>query len=303
MHFPIKSAVVNPANAYEFTFQYDGDGGKTDLHEVLEVNAITYGTPALDGTLAGWGEATPILAHGADIKRDISEKAWRPWEQEKEVTKGLAEVRLMWDDQYLYLLVRDRNKDWAPKASLAHRNDDALFGSGDMEHTYIGSIYPSLPGAGHCLQLGLGLGLRKQLLPADPAVPDKMIVQADTDYEYDLWQTPEGKNEIWRSQAPTLGFFNFLPRCMPQGYNGIPEGAKTFIKRDGLDTIYQAAIPRADMPQFAPQPGKVVKITFALPGSGIYFGANRSRTRMNSLTLLPTWVATPSNDIRWGFVK
>jgi len=303
LQLPIKSAVVNPANAYTFTFHFAGADGTADLRDVLEVNTLAYGTPALDGSQTGWEKAVPVLVHGADLKRDLSETAWRPWEQEKDVTKGLAEVRFMWDERNIYLCVRDRNADWTPKATLAHRNDDALFGKDDMAHTYIGNIWDSLPGSGHCLQLAFNLGQRTQLLPNYPAVPAKMIVQADTDYEYDIWKTLEGRDEIFRSAAPNLTFLNFLPRCEPQGYNGIPDGARVKITREGIDTTYQIAIPRADMPQLVPQAAKGLKLTFALPGSGIFFGTGRSRTRLNALTLLPTWSPTPSNDIRWGFTK
>jgi hypothetical protein len=299
--FPILAASASPANGYEFTFNFAGDDGKAELREVLEVHTIAYGTPSVDGSMEGWRTSTAVLAHGAKVSRDISEKAWRPWEKEPEVTKGRAEVRFMWDDRYFYVSVRDRNKDWTPKASLAHRDDDRLFGTGDMAHTYVKSIYDSLPGAGHCLQIGIGLGLREKLLPPDPLVPKKMIVQADTDYEYDIWKVPEGRDEIWRGAAPYLGFCNFLPRCMPEGYDGVPRGASVIVQRRGIDTIYQAAIPLSDMPELAPRPGKTVRMTFALPGSGIFFGAGRSRTRFNALTLLPTWTATPSNDLRWGF--
>ncbi len=303
LHFPIKTATVNPANAYEFAFVFEGIDGMAELREVLAVNAITFGTPTLDGTTTGWEKATPVITHGSDLKRDMSERAWRPWEQEKDVTNGLAEFRFMWDEKNVYMMVRDRNKDWTPKATLASRNENLLFGKDDMAQTYIGDIFQSLPGSGHCLQLAIALGERRKMLLPQTNVPDKMIVQADTDYEYDIWKTTDGKDEIWRSATPTLGLFNFLPRCMPQGYNGVPAGAKVAIKRDGIDTIYQIAIPLTDMPELAPQAGKSFKMTFALPGSGIFFGTGRSRTRMNSLTLLPTWSSSPSNDIRWGFTK
>jgi hypothetical protein len=130
-----------------------------------------------------------------------------------------------------------------------------------------------------------------------------MLADDDTDYEYAFWGAPDGGLELWRNSKPGVQLFNFLPRCMPAGYDGVPKGAKGVVKRDGNDTIYELAIPLADMPELRPAAGNTVNLTFALPGSGVQFGAGRSRTRSNGLTLKPTWQPSPSCEIRWGFVE
>lgn len=299
---PIQSADVNPANAYEFAYKFAGNDGGAELTEVLHANVLAYGHPTIDGSLADWTDVPPVIVFGEALQRDMTERAWKPWEQEKEVSKGLAEVRFKWDEQNLYIAVRDRNKDWQAKPRLSARDDDSYFGKDDMAQTYIKGIYEALPFSGHCVQLGIGLGLHKAGLAPMTNVPARMVADDDTDYEYAFWGAPDG-GEIWRNSQPGMQLFNFLPRCMPQGYSGVPKGATTVVKRDGDDTIYEVAIPLADMPELQPAPGKIIKLTFALPGSGIKFGLGRSRTRSNGLTLKNTWEADPSCDIRWGFVK
>ncbi len=300
---PIAGATVNPANAYEFTYAFKGDAGSATLKEVLHVNTLTKGTPTIDGDLSDWNDAVPVITFGQDLKRDLAERAWRPWEQEKDVTKGLTEVRLKWDATNLYIAVRDRNKDWSTKPRLSTRKDDDYFGTGDMAHTYVKDMWDALPFTGSCVQVGIGLGLHKAGFGPATTAPARMLADDDTDYEYDFWGAPDGGLEIWRSSKPGTELFNFLPRCMPVGYDGVPKGAKGVVKRVGNDTVYEVAIPLADMPELHPAAGGTIHLTFALPGSGVQFGAGRSRTRSNGLTLKPTWQPTPSNDIAWGFVE
>jgi hypothetical protein len=156
---PIATATANPANAYEFTYAFTSNAGSVTLKEVLHVNTITKGTPTLDGNLDDWSDAMPVITFGRNLKRDLAERAWRPWEQEKDVTVGLTEVRFKWDAANLYIAVRDRNKDWKPKPRLSTRKDDDYFGTGDMAHTYVKNMWDALPYTDHCVQLGLGLGL------------------------------------------------------------------------------------------------------------------------------------------------
>ena len=299
---PIVNVKVNPANAYQFTYQFESNDGKAVLTEVLHANVVQYGHPTIDGNLDDWAQVPPVIAFGQSLQREMTERAWKPWEEEREVTKGLAELRLQWDEQYLYIAVRERNKDWAARPRLSTRDDNSYFGKDDMSHTYIKGIYEALPYSGHGVQVGIGLGLHQAGLGAMPEVPVRMIADDDVDYEYAFWGAPDG-GELWRSSKPGMQLFNFLPRCMPQGYDGVPKNARVVVTRDGDDTCYEVAIPLADMPELQPAPGKVIKFTFALPASGIKFGLGRSRTRSNGLTLKPTWEGHPSCEIRWGFVQ
>jgi hypothetical protein len=304
VQFNIKSVEVNPANAYDVKLSYTGTDGTAEIADVLHVNTIIYGTPTLDGTLATWQNAIPVISYGQNAKRSFVEAAWKPWEKDVEITKGMAETRFMYDDKFLYIAVRERNKDWVAKPRLSNRDESSYYGKDDMAHTYIRGNDDTAPYSGNCVQVGIGLDLHKHPLAPYTKVPAKMIAIDDTDYEYAFWGTPDGGTEIWRSSNPTMLPFNFLPRCTPEGYNGVPKGTQSATKRDGNDTIYQVAIPLTDMPELTPTNGKIIHIAYCLPGSSIQAGAGRSRTRFNGLTLKASWNWDKySNDLRWGFVK
>ena len=210
----------------------------------------------------------------------------------------------MWDEKFFYIAVRERNKDWAPKPRISTRDESTYYGTGDMAHTYIKGNDDAAPFTGSCVQVGIGLGLHRRGLPAYDVVPKTMLAVDDTDYEYAFWGAPDGGVETWRSYTPDMMPCNFLPRSMPVGYNGVPQGVKSAMKRVGMDTVYEVAIPLADMKELTPAAGKVINIAIALPGSSIQYGMERSRVRYNTLTLHPTWKwDNCSNDIRWGFIK
>jgi len=300
---PINWVKPHPANAYPFTFRFEGAGSKAEWTEELHANTIAYGSPSIDGNLADWAGAVPVTLRSPEVDYNLAEAAWRPWETRRDVARGMAEARFQWDERCLYLAVRERNHDWRPKPRLSTRKDDAYFGAGDLAHVCTKDPTDALPFTRDCLQLALRFAERRTRLPAHGVVPPRMIAADDTDYEYALWGTTDGGTEVWRSAAPDLGFFHFLPRCIPEGYDGVPKGAQAVVRRFGDDTIYEAAIPWADMAGLRPEPGKVINLALALPGTGLELGAGRSRPRSNALTLRPTWAGRLSNDIRWGFIK
>jgi hypothetical protein len=305
--WPIVSATANDANAYEFTFTFTFLGAdpvkKTiaaSWTEVLHANVIRKGTPKIDGDLADWADVPGVIVHSADLKRDLTAAAWKPWEAETETPTGLAEIKFKYDDEFIYIAVRERNKAWTPRNRLSVRDDDSYFGTDDLAHTYVKGFADALPYMGHVLQVGFNLGL-PGVLPADPAIPVRMVAREDTDYEYAFWLGTDGQPEVWRSQAPGMWPFNFLPRCMPAGYDGVPKGANVVVKRVGDDTIYEIALPLSDMKELKPKAGDAIRIAVSLPGIKVFTGMNRSRCTSNGLTFKPTWERSPSNDIWWGF--
>jgi len=300
---PINWAKAHPANAYPFTFRFESTAGKALWTEELRVCVIPYGSPSIDGSLTDWGDTPPVLLRAPEVEFSLAEAAWRPWETRRDVARGMAEVRLMWDERHLYLAVRARNRDWRPKPPLSARKDDAYFGTGGLAHTYVKDPADTLPFTGDCVQLGLRFLPFRTRLPAAGVVPPRMVAEDDTDFEYALWGTPDGGAELWRSGAPNLGFFHFFPRCVPEGYDGVPKGARAAVRRVGDDTVYEAAIPLADLAGLVPAPGKTINLALALPSLGLELGAGRSRPRTNALTLRPAWSPRLSADIRWGFIK
>jgi len=301
LSIPIIWGQPNDANIYPFTFKFESPMGNFEQQMDLHALTITRGTAKIDGKLDEWARAIPFYWTAPDVELDRTGVVWRPFERHSDLAKGLAEVRLMWDDRFLYLAVRNRNKDWKPKPWLSRRNDDAYFGTGPLAHTYLRSPLDALPFVGDCLQVGLRFRAVRLKLPPYGLAPEAMLAVEDTDYEYALWGTPDGQAEVWRSNSPTLPLVNFLPRCVPAGYDGRPRGARAVVRRAGSGTIYEAALPLADMPGLRPAPGKTVFITLALPGSGLALW--RSRCRSNPLSLKPTWRCGPSNDVAWGFLQ
>jgi hypothetical protein len=301
LRFKIASARPNAGNAYLFGYRFTGPDGGAQLDETIHAAVIAHGTPRLDGQLASWSGAMAVTVFGGPNAPRLRQRAWRPWEQNADVAAGMAEVRIMYDDKFLYVAARERNRNWRPKPRLTTRDDDALFGKGETAQTYIGDAYAAVAGRGSCLQLLLGLGLHQRGLPEASWAPARMLADDDTDYEYDIWGAPDGSSELARTMAPQLGFFNFLPRCEPVGYNPVPAGATALVRRAGDDVIYQAAIPLTDIEGIAARPGATVKLGFRLPGTGIDEGEGRSPTRANSLSALPTWEASASNELVWGF--
>jgi hypothetical protein len=297
----VARAKANPANAYPFGVRFDSEAGSAELTEVLHVNAIARGTPAIDGDLADWDRVLPVIVHAKDLARDATEAAWRPWEKESEAEAGLAEVRFMYDDRMFYAAVRERTNDYEPKPRLSvDPEQNHCFGTGDLAHTYVAQFQPTAPYVGHCLQLGFDVTDFRVLPPLD-TVPERMVAEEDTDYEYAFWGTPDGGGEVWRSVTPRLKFCHFLPRCFPAGYDGVPAGARVAVRRIESDTVYELAIPLADMPELRPEPGTQIHIAMRLPASKIELGFGRSRTRSNGLSMLPRWEVHASNEIRWAF--
>lgn len=300
---PVKVVQASAGNAYAFTVKFDSDAGSAALTEVLHVNNIKAGTPVIDGSLSEWAKSIPVLIYGTDLKKDATTAAWKPWEKETDIKAGMAEVRFMYDSSNFYIAVRDRSQKYSPKERLSiDPVQQACFGVDDMAHTYIKGIEPTAPYTGNIVQIGFDV-TNFRTLPAMANVPERMLAMEDTDYEYAIWGTPDGGNEIWRSVTPNMKFFHFLPRCMPAGYDGVPKGAKAVVKRVGNDTIYEISIPLSDMPEMIATPGKEIKIAMRLPAGKIEMGFGRSATRSNGLTLLPRWEVHASNDVRWGFGK
>ena len=300
LSIPIIWAKANEANIYPFTFKFESPAGEFERQMNLHAFTIAHGRPTIDAKLDDWAAAVPVYLTAPGVELDLTDIVWRPFERHREVAKGLAEVKMMWDERHLYLAIRNRNRHWKPKPPLSQRNDDAYFGTGPLAHTYVKPPTDALPYEGDCVQLGVRFRTLRLKLPPYGLAPEAMLAVEDTDYEYALWGTPDGGAEVWRSNSPTLPLVNFFPRCMPQGYRGRPRGAKAAVRRLGDDTLYELALPLSDMPGLRPMPGKTVFITLALPGSGLALWRDRCRT--NPLTLKPTWRCGPSNDVRWGFV-
>lgn len=316
--FALTKATPDALNAYPAEVTFKGPDGKATLAEVLQANVIVAGTPKVDGKLDDWSAVPVVRGTLGNAGPDMTVKLWKPWEQQAEAKKGLAEFRVMRDDKFLYVAIRERNAEWKPVPRLSTRDDDKFFGNTPITaHTYWSKNFgipepgdQSLPYYGNMAQIaiGLGLGSAAHKLPEPKNCPPGILAMPDTDYEYAVWGAPDGGAEVWRNYAAGQNWVrHFAPHTVPKGsYDGVPKGFQAVVRQDGADVIYEIALPLADMPLLKPgmlAAGKTVCLTFKLPGSNVLFGTGKSATRPNGMSTLPRWERSPSNTIRWGIAK
>lgn len=315
--FAITQATPAKSNMYAVKAAFNSEAGKANLEEMLSANVIVKGTPTLDGDLADWAKVPAVTVVTGAGASNSTLRAWRPWEEQKDIRNGLAEFRVMTDANYLYISVRERNPGWRPKPRLSTRNDEKYFGdTPGTKHTYRNNNWSpnspdpteALPFSGNCLQIGIGLGLGGEVhkIPDPTNIPMEMEALPTNDYEYAVWGAPDGESEIWRSAYPGGPRVHFYPRILPRDkYDGVPAGAKAIVKKVGSDVIYEIALPLKDMKALTPEmlaPGKSINLTFRLGGTNVVFGSGKSATRDGGLALLPHWLPGPTNTISWGVV-
>ena len=135
-------------------------------------------------------------------------------------------------------------------------------------------------------------------------VPWGFHAMPDTDYEYSAYACTDGKSELWRILAPGVPRGHYAPRQprarVDQG--AVPKGQHV-VKRGGTITIYEVAIPWAELNKWKPQAGQTFGFTFRIgndKGPALDFGADKGATKTNGLTLHPYWLAKPSCGVRWA---
>lgn len=106
--FEIASAAPNAANAYPFRFDFASDAGDANYAEALNVAIAKKATMAIDGRLDKWKDIPGIVISATKSKTDVTELMRRPWLkiQEEDPNGTHAEVKLAWDDNYLYVCAR-----------------------------------------------------------------------------------------------------------------------------------------------------------------------------------------------------
>ncbi|MFW6107060.1 MAG: hypothetical protein ACOC8A_00065 [bacterium] len=157
LSFPIAEATPAESNNYPFRFAFASDAGDAQWSETLHAAVAVRGSRKVDGDLADW-EGVPgitVVAGKEEIDPDLlAKRPWTRW-REKEPDGTYGEVKLAWDDEFVY--VAARVNDPTPqfhKLMLEGRNDDAFFHSAESDiepkyasvrHTHPGFSFAEVP--------------------------------------------------------------------------------------------------------------------------------------------------------------
>ena len=74
------------------------------------------------------------------------------------------------------------------------------------------------------------------------------------------------------------------------------------VRREGTVTVYELAIPWTELKHWVPRRGSEFGFTFVVrnnDGPHLFYGADKSATKTNGLSLHPYWTAKPSCTVRW----
>jgi len=124
------NATPLPGNAYPCTFKFESDAGNAEYAEVLHVTAAPKAKITIDGNLDDWKDVPGVTVIAGPVKADRTELYRRPWLDLKDQLPdgSFAEFKLAWDEDYLYVAARVRDK--TPDASgprLEGRDENAYF--------------------------------------------------------------------------------------------------------------------------------------------------------------------------------
>jgi hypothetical protein len=337
---PLDRAELSPANSYPFGFEFSSSAGNASYSESLSAAVVPRGAKQIDGKLDDWADVPGITVIGSGDKMDISEQLRRPWiEVQKDHPQATTgELKLAWDDDYLYLGARvsdPTNEEAAFRFS--ERDENSYFHSaasdsispykefieeyrkktGDPQRSFaeVPFVYRRSPEAGipfrrDRLQFAFDVCPGWHDMQPVASVADGFHAVPDTDYEYSLYWVDDNRNgsaELWRYLAPGVPRINDWPRQLRgKVTTGPVSGAKVAVRREGNIYTYEAAIPRNELAGLELKPGTEFGFTFVAgnsKGTNAYYGANKAVTKNNALTLHPYWENSPDTGTRWTLIR
>ncbi|HPD17053.1 MAG TPA: hypothetical protein PLE19_19085 [Planctomycetota bacterium] len=240
-----------------------------------------------------------VLANMRDAKTAEKMKADPEWPAYQKLIESDPELKhaITSNAASVYFQAKDRN----PKATFA-----------DAYYVYKKVPWGEQPWAGDNLQLGFDFlpDYHYNMKLDTDRVPWGFHAMPDTDYEFSAYQCTDGKSELWRILAPGMPRSHHYPRQPRAKFDQGPvKGGQHAVKREGKVTTYELAIPwsefvvRPSGRSARPKPGETFGFTFRVNNNekpDILYGADKSATKSNGLSLHPYWESKPSCGIRWA---
>ena len=339
--FPVASATLSPENSYPCKFDFTGADGNASYSETMNAAVVPKKTMQVNGDMSQWADVPGFSVAGSDSGIDLSELARKPWTEiqkgNPKVTSG--EFKMTWDDNFVYVCAQVNDVTPEPHSNLRMegRNEDDYFHSAadDNVSPYkefiedfrkknnqpnasfgeVPYVYKKNPDEGNPffrdrLQMAFDTTPGYHDLTPATAVPDDLHAEPDTDYEYSLYWVNDGKNnngELFNALKPGMPRVSFYPH-EPKGklWPGAVPGAQIFVKRDGNTYIYQAAIPKSEIPDLKLTAGTEFGFTFLIGdsgGSNADYGADKAITKNNGLTMHPYYQNRANCATRWTLIQ
>jgi hypothetical protein len=342
LQIPVRKGEPAPSNTYPLAVALDaGDDGRASLAEDLHVNVIPRKTLKVDGDLRDWEGVLPQgLSAAAATLRNVTEKAWLPWEKlDEKVAKGFTTAYLAYDDECFYFAARIADDTPEPGGiRYATRDDDAYFFPEkfyEVEKDKSGKVLkrkeyvwpagmrrysyrknPDLPSGAGTDNVLIGFGVyepgRNGVLSHPPGTMPRFMTWQSTDYEYAFNEVGEkygGGTEIWRLFAPGVPRKHFYPRQPKAEVDGGPVAdGKLAMRREGNLRIVEAAIPWTELKEVKTRLDAGEKVRFTLrvndnQGPACELATGRSCAQMNSYALHNFWEGHWSNELEFLFEK
>jgi hypothetical protein len=187
------------------------------------------------------------------------------------------------------------------------RNPKATFA--DATYVYKRVPWNDQPWAGDTFQFGFDVlpNYYFRMKPDTDRVPHGFHAMPDTDYEYSAYACVDGSSELWRLLAPGAPRTHYYPRQPRPKFGQSPvKDAKHVVRREGKVTTYELAIPWSELKEWKPKAGRTFGFTFRVNNNqkpNLLYGADKSATKTNGLSLHPYWIAKPSCGIRWALIE
>lgn len=125
-------ATADPSNTYPFEFRFESDQGTSRWSETVHALAAKKGTKTIDGDLDDWAGDLGVTVFAGKMETGSTEKMWMPFLEYKERNPdaSFGEIKLAWDDDYLYVAGRVNSKSTeALKQRLETWDEDQYFRS------------------------------------------------------------------------------------------------------------------------------------------------------------------------------
>ncbi|MFN4226667.1 MAG: hypothetical protein ACK4F0_00805 [Candidatus Ratteibacteria bacterium] len=305
--------VKDTLNNYPSEILVNTDKGIAKLKENLVFCIIKKGKIKVDGKIDDWEKlnSKTIILTKEEKYEDLTLKAWYPWEKFVESMPDFsAEVSFAYDDEFLYGLIRvkDKTKDILP--SLLSGKNLHKFQNPPADYIY---VEPGpIPGAtGDMVKISLGITERKKWNKKyEVFPPDSLLYRfghyLNAQYQYLIYPTNQNNGEIMRVRTPDFYYIHPLPI----DYKFLSEKCKVenssvFIKVDENGYIYEFSIPWREISEVNPFKNKRIKLSFQIQDRGmgnvLEFSKNKSICSVNTLDFEPGWGAKWTAETEFEF--